>query len=193
MQELIFPTHNLHKAQEIKDIVKDKIHILTLKDICLKEEIPETGTTLKENSYQKAKYIFDRFGKDCFADDTGLEVECLDGRPGVYSARFAGEHCSFDDNINLLLHLMEGKTNRKACFKTTICLIQNGEIHYFEGRCEGVITTERYGKKGFGYDPIFIPNAKSESFAEMSAKEKNAISHRALATKELINYLLKQN
>lgn len=135
-------------------------------------------------------YVYNKFGKDCFADDTGLEVEALEGRPGVYSARYAGEGCSFDDNIDKLLEEMDGKTNRKAHFKTVICLIENGKEIFFEGKCDGVITTERYGKRGFGYDPVFIPNGYGESFAEMSKQEKNKISHRGKATNKLIEYLL---
>ncbi|MBQ7984211.1 MAG: RdgB/HAM1 family non-canonical purine NTP pyrophosphatase, partial [Bacteroidales bacterium] len=135
---------------------------------------------------------YDKYKKDCFADDTGLEVKALDGRPGVYSARYAGEKCSFDDNIDKLLEEMDGKTNRKARFLTVICLIENGKERYFEGECKGVITAERYGKKGFGYDPVFIPDGHAESFAEMSGEDKNKISHRGIATRKLIDYLLKR-
>lgn len=189
MKEIIIATNNKHKVEEIQREVKDKIRIISLKDLGFHQDIPETGSTLKENARQKARFIFEKYRKDCFADDTGLEVEALNGRPGVYSARYAGERCSFDDNIDLLLKEMEGKTNRKACFKTVICLIENGEEKYFEGVCKGNITTERYGNKGFGYDPVFIPEGYGESFAEMSGEEKNKISHRGKAIRELIKYM----
>lgn len=190
MREIIFATHNAHKIEEIQQMLEGKINIIPIKSLGLKEEIPETGKTLIENAHQKAMYVYNKFGKDCFADDTGLEVEALEGRPGVYSARYAGEGCSFDDNIDKLLEEMDGKTNRKAHFKTVICLIENGKEIFFEGKCDGVITTERYGKRGFGYDPVFIPNGYGESFAEMSKQEKNKISHRGKATNKLIEYLL---
>jgi XTP/dITP diphosphohydrolase len=192
MRDIIIATHNQHKIDEIQEMVKGKINIISIKSLGLNKDIPETGDTLKDNAKQKAEYVYKKFQKDCFADDTGLEVEALDGRPGVYSARYAGEKCSFDDNINLLLDEMEGKTNRKACFKTVICLIEDGKEMFFEGKCEGVITTERYGNKGFGYDPVFIPKGYGESFAEMSKEEKNKISHRGIATRKLIEYLLKK-
>ncbi len=190
MREIIFATHNKHKTAEIQQVINDKVKIISLDALGESKDIPETGDTLKENAQQKAAYIYEKYGKDCFADDTGLEVEALDNRPGVYSARYAGEKCSFDDNIDKLLEEMEGKTNRKARFRTVICLIEGGKEKYFEGECRGVITTERYGKKGFGYDPVFIPDGYGESFAEMSGEEKNKISHRGIATRKLINYLL---
>lgn len=191
MEELVIATNNKHKVEEIRRALGDKIKLISLKDLGCREEIPEDGTTLKENAYQKAKYVWDKYKKNCFADDTGLMVEALDGAPGVYSARYAGEHCSFDDNIDLLLENMEGKTNRNAYFATVICLIQDGEPVYFEGKCEGCILTERYGRGGFGYDPIFMPKGYGESFAEISMEEKNKISHRGKATEKLIKHLLK--
>lgn len=191
MEELVIATHNKHKLDEIQKLLGDRIKLISLRDLGCNEDIPETGTTLKENAYQKAKYVWEKYGKNCFADDTGLMVEALDGAPGVYSARYAGERCSFDDNIDLLLENMEGKTNRNASFETVVCLIEDGEEQYFEGRCEGCILTERYGKGGFGYDPIFMPNGYGESFAEISMEEKNKISHRGKATAKLIKYLLK--
>lgn len=191
MEELVIATHNKHKLDEIQKLLGDRIKLISLRDLGCNEDIPETGTTLKENAYQKAKYVWEKYKKNCFADDTGLIVEALDGAPGVYSARYAGEHCSFDDNIDLLLENMEGKTNRNARFETVICLIEDGKEQYFEGRCEGCILTERYGKGGFGYDPIFMPNGYGESFAELSMEEKNKISHRGKATAKLIKYLLK--
>ena len=191
MEELVIATNNQHKVEEIRRALGNKIKLISLRDLGCREEIPEDGTTLKENAYQKAKYIWDKYNKNCFADDTGLMVEALDGAPGVYSARYAGEHCSFDDNIDLLLENMEGKTNRNAYFATVICLIQDGEPVYFEGKCEGCILTERYGRGGFGYDPIFMPKGYGESFAEISMEEKNKISHRGKATEKLIKHLLK--
>lgn len=191
MEELVIATNNQHKVEEIRRALGNKIKLISLKDLGCKEEIPEDGTTLKENAYQKAKYIWDKYNKNCFADDTGLMVEALGGAPGVYSARYAGEHCSFDDNIDLLLENMEGKTNRNAYFATVICLMQDGEPVYFEGKCEGCILTERYGRGGFGYDPIFMPKGYGESFAEISMEEKNKISHRGKATEKLIKHLLK--
>ncbi len=192
MRKLIMATHNQHKIDEIRALVEGKLEIVSLKELQFKGEIDETGKTLKENAAQKAEYIYNMYKQDCFADDTGLEVEALGGEPGVYSARFAGQGCSFDDNIDLLLEKMEGKTNRKACFKTVICLIEGDKEKFFEGTCQGVITTERYGKKGFGYDPIFIPNGYAESFAEMTAQQKNKISHRGKATKAFIDYILNE-
>jgi XTP/dITP diphosphohydrolase len=191
MEELVIATNNQHKVEEIRRALGNKIKVISLKDLGCKEEIPEDGPTLKENAYQKAKYVWDKYKKNCFADDTGLMVEALGGAPGVYSARYAGEHCSFDDNIDLLLENMEGKTNRNAYFATVICLIQDGEPVYFEGKCEGCILTERYGRGGFGYDPIFMPKGYGESFAEISMEEKNKISHRGKATEKLIKHLLK--
>ncbi len=189
MKEYIIATNNKHKVEEIQQALGKNIKLITLKELGLKEDIPETANTLQGNALQKAKFIYDRFQKPCFADDTGLEVEALDGRPGVFSARYAGEGCSFDDNIDKLLDEMEGKTNRKASFKTVICLLEDGKELFFEGKCEGVILTERYGKGGFGYDPIFMPKGYGESFAEMSLEEKNNISHRAKAVKKLVEHI----
>lgn len=191
MEELIMATNNKHKVEEVQRLVGDRIKIISLRDLNCREEIPEDGSTLRENALQKAQFVWDKYGKACFADDTGLMVEALGGAPGVYTARYAGEGCSFDDNIDLLLENMEGKTNRTARFETVICLIEEGKPQYFEGRCEGVITTERYGRGGFGYDPVFMPKGYGESFAELSMEEKNRISHRGRATDKLIKYLLK--
>lgn len=191
MKEYVIATNNKHKVEEIQHVLGDKVNIITLRDLGCKDEIPEDQDTLEGNARQKARYIWDKFQKNCFADDTGLEVDALGGRPGVYSARYAGNRCSFDDNIDLLLEEMEGKTNRNARFRTVICLIEEGKEFFFEGKCEGTITTERYGKKGFGYDPVFMPKGYGESFAEMSLDEKNKISHRGLATQKLIKHLLK--
>ena len=159
----------------------------------LEGEIPETAETLDGNAEQKALWVFDRTGMECFADDTGLEVEALDGRPGVYSARYAGEHCSFEDNVNKMLHEMEGKEQRNACFRTVICLIEKvdgvPQRRYFEGRIDGTILKEPYGEGGFGYDPIFMPDRFAVSFAEMPLEVKNSISHRGRAVAKLVEYL----
>lgn len=189
MRELIFATNNKHKLEEVSQLLVGKVNIVSLADAGLEGEIPETADTLQGNALQKAQWVWERTGKDCFADDTGLEVDALGGAPGVYSARYAGEHCTFDDNVNKLLAAMEGKTNRKAVFRTVICLIEGGEARFFEGRVEGCILTERYGEGGFGYDPIFMPDRYAVSFAEMPLDVKNQISHRGLAVKQLVNYL----
>ena len=170
-------------------MIGSDIVLKSLADVGLEGDIPETSDTLQGNALQKAQWVWERTGKDCFADDTGLEVEALGGAPGVYSARYAGEHCSFDDNINKLLAAMEGNTNRRACFRTVICLIEQGVPRYFEGRVDGVILTERYGNEGFGYDPIFMPDRFAVSFAEMPLEVKNKISHRGLAVQKLCDYL----
>lgn len=190
MKEIIIATHNSHKVEEIKPLLEPAFKVVSLGDLGFDSDIPETGLTLKENARQKARCIWDKYGKDCFADDTGLMVEALDGAPGVYSARFAGEGCSFEDNINLLLEKMKGKSNRKACFATVICLVQDGEEMFFEGRCEGTILEQRRGGEGFGYDPVFLPEGSKESFAQMSMEDKNRISHRGIATSKLVEYLL---
>ncbi|HHT03282.1 MAG TPA: non-canonical purine NTP diphosphatase [Bacteroidales bacterium] len=192
MKEYIIATNNKHKVEEISQALGSSIKLVTLRELGHKKDIPETCDTLKGNAQQKAQYIYNKFGKDCFADDTGLEVEALNGEPGVYSARYAGERCSFEDNIDKLLEEMDGKTNRKASFTTVICLIEDGKEYFFEGTCKGSITTERYGKGGFGYDPVFIPNGYGESFAEMNLGEKNKISHRGLAVEKLVKHILKK-
>ncbi len=189
MRELIFATNNKHKLEEVSQLLEGKATIVSLAQAGLEGEIPETADTLQGNALQKAQWVWERTGKDCFADDTGLEVDALDGAPGVYSARYAGEHCTFDDNVNKLLNAMEGKTNRKAAFRTVICLIEGGEPRYFEGKVEGCILTERYGKGGFGYDPVFMPDRFAVSFAEMPLEVKNQISHRGLAVNQLVQYL----
>ncbi len=192
MKKLIFATNNKHKIEEVSSLLSGKVEIISLAAAGLEGEIPETSDTLQGNALQKAQWVWDRTKSDCFADDTGLEVEALDGAPGVYSARYAGEHCSFDDNIDKLLRALQGETNRKAAFRTVICLIENGEPHYFEGKIEGTILTERHGIGGFGYDPIFLPNRYAVSFAEMPLEVKNLISHRGLSVKKLVDYLVKK-
>lgn len=165
------------------------VEVKSLADVGLSGDIPETSDTLQGNALQKAQWVWERVGMDCFADDTGLEVDALGGAPGVYSARYAGEHCSFDDNIDKLLAAMDGKTNRKADFRTVICLMEQGVPRYFEGKVDGVILTERYGSEGFGYDPVFMPDRFAVSFAEMPLDVKNLISHRGRAVKLLVDYL----
>lgn len=189
MKTLIFASNNAHKLGEIRNLLDNIIEIQSLKDINLEGDIPETSNTLEGNATQKAEWIYSRIGRDCFADDTGLEVEALDGAPGVYSARYAGEGCSFADNVNKLLKAMKGQSNRKARFRTVICLIENGEKHYFEGIVNGTIVEKGSGNMGFGYDPIFVPDGYNISFAEMPLDEKNKISHRGLATQKLVEYL----
>ena len=187
--ELVFATNNSHKLQEVRQILDGKLIVHSLADMGLEGDIPETADTLQGNALQKAQWVYERTGMDCFADDTGLEVEALGGAPGVYSARYAGEHCSFDDNIDKLLAALDGEYNRKACFRTVICLLEQGQPRYFEGRVDGTILTSRHGAGGFGYDPIFMPDRFAVSFAEMPAEVKNSISHRGLAVKKIAEYL----
>ena len=189
-KNLVFATNNAHKLEEIRAILGDKINILSLNDIDCHADIPETADTLEGNARLKAEYIYQHYGMDCFADDTGLEVEALNGAPGIYSARYAGGagHDS-EANMRKLLSELEGKTNRKAQFRTAICLIEGGEEHLFEGIVRGTILQERRGTAGFGYDPIFQPEGYTETFAEMGNEEKNKISHRARAVQKLVEYL----
>lgn len=186
---LVFATNNKHKLQEVRDIVGDRVEVLSLSDIDCNDDIPETADTLQGNALIKARYIYEKYGVDCFADDTGLEVEALDGAPGVYSARYAGEECDSEANMKKLLHNLTDKNNRNAQFRTVIALIINGEERLFNGIVKGVIATEKMGTSGFGYDPIFIPEGFSESFAQMDASMKNSISHRYRATEELSKFL----
>jgi XTP/dITP diphosphohydrolase len=189
MKKLVFATHNRHKLHEIQEILGNSYQIIGLGDLGLHEEIPETADTLEGNAQIKAEYIYDKLGLDCFSDDTGLEIEALHGAPGVYSARFAGENCTFQDNVEKVLRLLEGIPNRKARFRSVICLIMNGKKHFFEGKVEGEIITVQKGREGFGYDPIFIPDGFTKTFAEMPLDEKNSISHRGIATQKLIKFL----
>ena len=192
MKELVFATNNAHKLDEIRAILGDKMHILSLNDINCHEDIPETADTLEGNASLKAEYIFNHYGKDCFADDTGLEVEALDGAPGIYSARYAGgDGHDSEANMTKLLENMADKDNRKARFRTAICLIEGGEKHFFDGIVNGEIIRARRGASGFGYDPIFMPEGYTETFAEMGNDEKNKISHRARAVAKLCDYLNK--
>lgn len=186
---IVFATNNAHKLSEIRKIVGNRWQILSLADIGCCEDIPETADTLEGNALQKARYIKDRYGYDCFADDTGLMVDVLDGAPGVYSARYAGEAHNSQANMQLLLKNMAEKGNRKAHFSTVIVLIKGSETFIFEGRVDGAITEHPTGQGGFGYDPVFRPDGYDHTFAEMSDDEKNAISHRGRATEKLLKYL----
>lgn len=189
MKDLVFSTNNQHKVEEVQQKLQGLCQIHTLKEFGCTDDIPEDHDTLEGNASQKSHYLFDKYGCDCFSDDTGLEVEALGGEPGVYSARYAGESKDSEANMNKLLLNLEGKTNRKARFRTIISLIIDGEEHLFEGIVNGTILTERHGKEGFGYDPIFQPEGYDRSFAELSMEEKNAISHRGRATEKLIAFL----
>ena len=188
IKKIVFATGNLNKLKEIKSAIKS-FEIVGLKDLGITEEIPETGDTLKKNALQKAKYVYDKTGLDCFSDDTGLEIEALNYRPGVYSAMYAGSGCNAENNMRKVLKELEGKTNRNAQFKTVIALILQGKEYFFEGVVSGEILKEETGKGGFGYDPIFRPIGCKESFSEMSIAQKNEISHRGLAVKKLVNFL----
>lgn len=194
MRRLIFASNNRHKLEEVRAALEGAVEVVSLAEAGLSGEIPETAETLEGNALQKAEWVWSRVCSEevdgVFADDTGLEVEALGGAPGVYSARYAGEHCSFDDNIDKLLAALEGENNRRACFRTVICLIENGEPRYFEGRVDGQILTERHSNgEGFGYDPVFMPDRFAVSFAEMPLEVKNRISHRGLAVEMLEKYL----
>ena len=187
--KLVFATNNLNKLKEVQEMLSSSIEILSLKDINCFDEVEETETTLEGNAKLKAAYITTNFDYNCFADDTGLEVESLDGKPGVYSARFAGEPSNSENNMQKLLSDLEGKENRKAQFRTAVCLNLDNKQYLFEGICKGVILKEKQGEKGFGYDPIFKPEGYAESFAEMDSIEKNKISHRGIAIQKLVKFL----
>ena len=187
--KIVFATNNLNKLSEIKSLVPNSIEILSLNDISCNEELPETNPTIEENAIQKARYIYDNYGFNCFADDTGLEINALGGEPGVYSARYAGEDCNAEDNIKKVLHNMQEEEDRGAVFRTVIALIINGKVTLFEGQCSGIITKTRIGMEGFGYDPIFMPKGFTKTFAEMEKNEKGLISHRGKAVKNLVRFL----
>ncbi len=190
-REIVFATNNPHKLSEVRAMAGDRFHIMSLAEIGCHDDIPETADTLTGNALIKARWVKERYGYDCFADDTGLMVDVLDGAPGVYSARFAGEGCTPDDNIDLLLSRLEGvePERRTARFSTVIALLMDGEEHLFTGSVEGSIATDRHGAEGFGYDPIFIAAESGKRFADMSAEAKNAISHRGRATRALFDFL----
>lgn len=192
MKKICFASNNAKKLEEIRAALQGRIEILSLRDIGCEDELPETGDTLQHNAFQKAEYVFNHFGIDCFADDTGLEVEALGGAPGVYSGRFAGEPRSDERNVDLLLTKMEDQSNRRAAFKTVIALILDGKRYAFEGVAPGTITHGRAGNGGFGYDPVFLPEGSDRTFAQLTMDEKNSISHRGQAVRKLTEFLLAQ-
>ncbi len=191
--KIIFATNNAHKLAEVSALLGSDYQLVTPRECGVTEDIPETAETLEGNALQKARYLKAKTGLDCFADDTGLEVEALGGAPGVRSARYATDGHDFEANNTLLLRNLEGAESRKARFRTVIALLQDGEEHLFEGIVEGEIATEHSGTEGFGYDPIFCPEGSSLTFAQMSADEKNEISHRGRAVRKLVDYLINQN
>lgn len=191
--KLVFATNNQNKVKEVQSLLPNHITILSLKDIGCDEDVPETQPTIEGNAIQKAQYIKKHYGYDCFADDTGLEVKSLNGEPGVFSARYAGTQRNADDNMNKLLHNLKDKKDRSAHFKTVIALILNGKQHTFTGICEGTIIKEKRGEQGFGYDPIFVAEGFTETFAEISLEEKNRVSHRGKAVQKLIHFLSTKN
>lgn len=190
MKKIVFATNNKHKLEEIREILGENFEIVSLKDIGCDVDIPETGNTLEDNALQKAEYVKQHYGLDCFADDTGLEVDALNGAPGIHSARYA-EGTDHDSNANMdkLLKELGNNNNRKARFRTVIALLLNGETHLFEGIVNGKIIYEKHGTEGFGYDPIFVPDGYEQSFAELGMEIKNQISHRARAVKKLAEFL----
>ena len=187
--KIVFATHNAHKVSEVQAVLGSEYQLVTATEAGITEEIPETQPTIEGNALQKARYVYEHTGLNCFADDTGLEVEALNGAPGVYSARYAGEHVSYADNNVLLLKNLAGCENRKARFRTVIALIVDGKEYLFEGRVEGTIATEPHGEGGFGYDPLFVPEGSQLTFAEMSSEVKNKISHRGRAVAKLVAFL----
>lgn len=192
MRKLVFATNNSHKLEEIRQILHNKVEIISLAEIGCTDDIAETADSLQGNALIKARYIYERYGLSCFADDTGLEVEALFGAPGVYSARYAGEHCSPKDNIVKLLSAMQGQVNRRASFRTVIALIDDGQEYLFEGSVLGHITEAISGTEGFGYDPIFTPVGYEKTFAELGIELKNSISHRAIAVQKLADWLCRE-
>lgn len=191
MKDIVFATNNAHKLDEVRSILAPDYRIISLADLNCFDDIPETADTLDGNTLLKAHYISEKYGCDCFADDTGLEVEALNGAPGVYSARYAGDSHDAKANMKKLLENLGDETNRKACFRTVIALILNNKTYYFEGRIDGHIAKLPTGTTGFGYDPVFVPDGYMNSFAELGSEIKNTISHRALAVKKLAEFLKK--
>lgn len=187
--QLVFATNNLNKLQEVQKLIPNHITLLSLKDIGCLEDIPETQATIEGNAVQKAQYVKEHYGYDSFADDTGLEVEALNGEPGVFSARYAGAQRDANDNMDLLLTNLTDKPNRSAQFKTVIALHLHGQLHTFTGICKGDITSKKKGTDGFGYDPIFKPNGFNQTFAEMTLEQKNQIGHRGKAVLKLVDFL----
>ena len=190
MKQITFATHNRYKVKEVNELLVGTFHATTLKEIGCVEDIAETSPTIQGNALQKARYVYEKYGVDVFAEDTGLEIEALGGEPGVYTARYAGEQKDDDANMNKVLRALKGNNNRKAQFRTVVALILNGKEQTFEGICRGTIASGKRGTQGFGYDPIFVPDGHTTSFAEMSAEQKNAISHRGIAIKKLMDFLL---
>jgi XTP/dITP diphosphohydrolase len=188
IRELVFTTANPHKLEEVQMLIGEQFKLRSLTDIGCYDEIPETGTTFNENASLKSHYIYTRFQKDCFSDDSGLEIDALNREPGVYSAHYSGSRDA-NTNLQLVLDKMKGQTNRKANFRCVISLILDGKEYFFEGIVNGTILQERAGSDGFGYDPIFMPDGYTQSFAEMPAEEKNAISHRGRAIEKLLEFL----
>ena len=191
IENLLFATNNLHKLREIQEIIGNSIRVLSLKDIGFTEDVLETQNTIEGNAQQKARFIYEKTKINCFADDTGLEIDFLNGRPGVYSARYAGEGCAFEDNIIKILAEMKDVTDRKARFRCIVCLIIDNKEHIFEGKIEGTILKEKRGTEGFGYDPVFLPEGQNSTFAEMPAYQKNGISHRGKAICKMVRFLSK--
>jgi len=189
MQQLVFATNNQHKLEEVSAKIKGRFELLSLEDIGCTDDIEETGTTFSENASIKSHYIYQKYQLNCFGDDSGLEIDALNSEPGVYSARYAGEHGNHAANMSKVLQNLNNEKNRKARFRTVISLIWNGEEHFFDGTVEGSIRTELSGTEGFGYDPIFEPEGYNITFAEMSMDQKNSISHRARAVDKLIDFL----
>lgn len=189
MKRFVFATNNKHKLREVQEILGSEIEVITLQEAGIETEIPETQETIEGNALQKAQFIYDQLGIDCFADDTGLEIDALEGRPGVYSARYAGEGCSFQDNVDKVLEELKGVENRKAAFRCVICLILDGKPYSFEGRVDGRITEQSSGTGGFGYDPVFIPDGYTQTFAEMPPYLKNGVSHRGRAVEKMVRFI----
>ena len=193
IRKLVFATNNRYKFDEIRNILNDRLELISLRDLNLTENMPEEHYSLEENAMGKALFIYNKSNIDCFSDDTGLEINALNGEPGVHSARYAGDQCNFENNISKVLSKMKGVKNRKARFRTVISLVENGSVINFEGSIYGKIVNKRRGENGFGYDPIFQPDGYKLTFAEMEMNEKNKISHRAKAIAQLVNYLLDKN
>ncbi|UYW02374.1 non-canonical purine NTP diphosphatase [Flavobacterium agricola] len=189
MTKLVFASHNENKIKEVKKLLENQFEIVSLTDIGCFEDIPETAETIEGNAILKANYVTEKYGLNCFADDSGLLIDALNGAPGVYSARFAGEHKNDTDNLNLALQKLENETNRKAHFKTIMALNLNGEQHLFEGIVQGDLTTQPIGNNGFGYDPIFVPEGYTETFAQLSLEEKSKMSHRGKALQKMVQFL----
>ncbi len=189
MISIVFATNNQHKLRELREIAGNALIIKSLKDVGLDTDIPETQETIEGNARQKARFVYEKTGLDCFADDTGLEIAALYGRPGVYSARYAGEGCNFDDNIKKVMEEMQGVEDRRACFRCSICMIYRQNEYMFEGRIDGEITQGPSGSDGFGYDPVFRPDKQSQTFAEMPPYLKNGLSHRGRAVQKMLQYL----